>query len=382
MTQIKFYCGSSAGFVAGNGKFADGIYFSSDERVIYARGKKYGLTKEEAAVFAGQMISVGEGDEAVNYGLISENDLAKITALSSLLEEKDGSLVLKESRVITVDDDQNETVSYQDGLMTAEQAELLDSVAALVGTGDSEGGSTIVNRVDSLEDAVGTWAEEKDTISEVLSGVVDDLGVWDSETNGTLADNVQSLNQQISGLSGAMHFIGSYEVLPQYLTANSVEEGTPAEDGWYTVTVEDETNVYTKVADFVAGDVILVGHKEYILNKEKSFIEFGDEGSLATKDELKQKFDAVIAGAGLNADGTYSIDLTSVDGETEVNSLAEAISSLDEVINTNKSAIDVLNGTAEVDGSVAKTATDIARAEIADAMSWIEIDESGNVVSE
>ena len=78
-----------------------------------------------------------------------------------------------------------------------------------------------------------------------------------------LKTDISNLKTQISGLTGAMHFKGAVSYLPTDLTSYS------------------------------AGDVVLFGNKEYVLNDNsgtKSWIELGDEGSHLTKTEAANTY--------------------------------------------------------------------------------------------
>ena len=78
-----------------------------------------------------------------------------------------------------------------------------------------------------------------------------------------LKTDISNLKTQIGGLTGAMHFKGTVSSLPTDLTSYS------------------------------AGDVVLFGNKEYVLNDNsgtKSWIELGDEGSHLTKTEAANTY--------------------------------------------------------------------------------------------
>ena len=78
-----------------------------------------------------------------------------------------------------------------------------------------------------------------------------------------LKTDISNLKTQIGGLTGAMHFKGAVSSLPTDLTSYS------------------------------AGDVVLFGNKEYVLNDNsgtKSWIELGDEGSHLTKTEAANTY--------------------------------------------------------------------------------------------
>ena len=78
-----------------------------------------------------------------------------------------------------------------------------------------------------------------------------------------LKTDISNLKTQIGGLTGAMHFKGAVSSLPTNLTS------------------------------YNAGDVVLFGNKEYVLNDNsgtKSWIELGDEGSHLTKTEAANTY--------------------------------------------------------------------------------------------
>lgn len=77
----------------------------------------------------------------------------------------------------------------------------------------------------------------------------------------TAESEIDTLQNQIGGLTGAMHFKGVVNVDPTTIT-----EG------------------------YASGDVVLYSKKEYVFDATQSkFIELGDEGSLVTRDELTAK---------------------------------------------------------------------------------------------
>lgn len=77
----------------------------------------------------------------------------------------------------------------------------------------------------------------------------------------TAEGEIDTLQNQIGGLTGAMHFKGVVDVDPTTIT-----EG------------------------YASGDVVLFNKKEYVFDETQSkFIELGDEGSLVTRDELTTK---------------------------------------------------------------------------------------------
>lgn len=174
------------------------------------------------------------------------------------------------------------------------------------------------------------------------------------------ADNAQvariaTLESQITGLSGAMHFEG-------------VKPEVPAD-----------------VSGYESGDVIIVGEKEYVFNG-KAFVEFGDvsaEGERiaalettvgnATSGLVKSVADnaSAIATEKSRAEGAESalsgrittlenIDHSAYALKTEVDSSQSAQNTK---IDANTAAIATLNGAENVEGSVAKKIKDAIAAE-------------------
>lgn len=89
------------------------------------------------------------------------------------------------------------------------------------------------------------------------------------------AQDIATINTKITGLTGAMHFRGVLEALP-----------------------EDKTG-------YAAGDVVIVGDKEYVLTDEdgtKTWHELGDEGSHATKEYVDTAKQAAIDAANAATD--------------------------------------------------------------------------------
>ena len=78
-----------------------------------------------------------------------------------------------------------------------------------------------------------------------IAGLISDMDTAYKAADGALDTRVTSLESQITGLSGAMHFKGVETALPEDVTG------------------------------YVDGDVIIVGDKEYVFN-DGAFVEFGD----------------------------------------------------------------------------------------------------------
>lgn len=201
-------------------------------------------------------------------------------------------------------------------------------------------------------EAAGTTVSFVGTISEtdgVISAEKRDLvfaSAYDPETNK--AATVADITTAVADLNGAMHYIGKEDKLP------------------------------TDVSKYKAGDVIIVGIKEYVFDGTK-FDELGDEGAIGT------------ALAGLHGESTNTVGKTvkkvtqtngvvsveyqdisvngtqvqvpkadGTEGTETLNARLDAIkagassdvSALTEKVNANTTAIETLKGGVKVAGSV------------------------------
>jgi hypothetical protein len=106
--------------------------------------------------------------------------------------------------------------------------------------------SAIISRLTAIDGEEGTVAK----IDERLT---------------TAEGEIDTLQNKIGGLNGAMHFKGVVDTDPTTIT-----EG------------------------YASGDVVLFNKKEYVFDETQGkFIELGDEGSLVTRDELTDTADAL-----------------------------------------------------------------------------------------
>ena len=144
------------------------------------------------------------------------------------------------------------------------------------GTGLSLSGTTFnVNTGYTTNASERNYAVKTDTNKNLYVNVPWENTTDHSHSNKTILDqitepfttalktDISNLKTQIGGLTGAMHFKGAVSSLPTDLTSYS------------------------------AGDVVLFGNKEYVLNDNsgtKSWIELGDEGSHLTKTEAANTY--------------------------------------------------------------------------------------------
>lgn len=123
-----------------------------------------------------------------------------------------------------------------------------------------------------------------------------------------LEDTIRDLTGTVEGVTGAMHYKGTYDALPG-------------------------------VESFNAGDVVIVEHKEYVLDEKqevKTWHELGDEGSHITKEEVANKY--------VSKD-TYQQDREQ-DTET-INDIKGDVKSNSDAIQTNKEEFDTFKTTVE-----------------------------------
>ena len=170
-------------------------------------------------------------------------------------------------------------------------------------------------------------------LSTALAGKADTTTV--SSINGRLTTaegEIDALQGQIGGLTGAMHFKGVLEELPEDLSS------------------------------YNAGDVVVVGQVEYVcVNNDgsKSWYELGDEGSYLTKTEASSTYvpqSRTVNGKALNA----NISLTAGDVEADpAGTAAGLIAGLD-VAAITVGANKTLASISEADGKIAATPVAIA----------------------
>ena len=259
MAQVSFYRGNAEYFSATSHK--DGIYFATNTGQIFVNDQVYGLTAEQIEILNGGLVanlSVENGKLQVQFVgsdspqtlgfLLTEDQESNLEVLSGLVS---GGTLKK-------------ATTSQDGLMTAAQVMMLESLK------DLEGGdlSTITGAIDDLQDEVAALQE---------------------------------------GLTGAFHFKGKVEG-PELPTATSYE----------------------------VGDVILLGNKEYVCDSGYNWVEFGDNGDLATKGELSA-LEGIVTGhttsiTGINSSiETINANYTTLSGQ--VDTINGTVSTLEDSIN-------------------------------------------------
>lgn len=203
-------------------------------------------------------------------------------------------------------------------------------------------------------EAAGTTVSFVGTISEtdgVISAEKRDLvfaSAYNPETNK--AATVADITTAVADLNGAMHYVGKEDKLP------------------------------TDVSKYKAGDVIIVGIKEYVFDGTK-FDELGDEGAIGTALAGLKGSSSNTAGKTVKtvtqANGIVTVEYQDIsvngtqvqvpkadgtEGTETLNARLDAIkagassdvSALTKKVDANTAAIEILNGGVEVENSVEK----------------------------
>lgn len=205
-------------------------------------------TKAEAQGYANSK------DEAIAAAKKAGDDAQ--SALDAYIESNDAAVEALETYVGTIPEGATSTnvVAYvqekTSGIATSENLEeLTGRVTTAEGEIDALQADHLVKAdKEELEGKITTAQEAADAAQEHSEGVASDLASAVEALEGADAgqiERIEALEGTITGLSGAMHFEGVKDVLPENTTG------------------------------YEQGDVIIVGNKEYVANGDK-FVEFGD----------------------------------------------------------------------------------------------------------
>ena len=222
---------------------------------------------------------------------------------------------------------------------TGGSSESAASVLAALNTYKSENDP----KVSANTTAAAAAQTAADNAQEYAEGVAGDLAT--EVTNRTNADNalgnrITTLEGQITGLSGAMHFAGVKEAVPEDLD------------------------------NYNAGDVITVGEKEYVFNGT-AFVEFGDVSAEGTRiGNLETRMTAA----------ENDIDAVESDLADEVTARTNADTALNGRIATLESAVgesgsvatDIATAKSEAISTAAADATSKANQALADAKTYAD----------
>lgn len=373
MATIKFYRGSDKNFNATT--HVDGVYFATDKGRIYLNDMVYGLTDDQTTSLSNlansKMISSVEAlkdSQKIIFNWVggekTEIDLVDVIGVAS--DSKNGLMSASDKQsldslntafagYIDADGKAKVATTTQAGFMTADQVILLQS---LDGTGSGEGTDAgILTRmaqaegnITTLQGQVGEWSASQETITEAIGGIEEDIT--------KINEDITGINTRLEGLTGAMHFIGSREEVPEY-----------------------ENGAWSDSQSYNAGDVIFKGNKEYVCTADNVFIEFGDNGDLATSGQVNALTERVVALE--NTDKTHAEDIAGLKAADEaingsISTLSGKVDTNTGNIKANTDAIAVLNGEADKDGSVAKAAADAqagAQAYADGLLQWNEVND-------
>lgn len=343
MAQIKFFRGERNSFFNGadlKSDYSEAICFSTDSHEIIVNGESYGMSEtlkgylNEGQVISGVAqdglkVTLSFANPAIEDVVIDFSDQVATSDKNGLMsaEDKKNVDVLSEALVVTGEDGSlsiRVASESNDGLMSKDHVSLLQSL-----NGEGEGSyDDILSRVsanesdilllqgemDAVEAKIGDWTEKAETIAEAIGG---------------LDGRVVTLEDQIQGLSGAMHFKGVVESDPTKLSAEAL-------------------------ASYENGDVVVFGEKEYVFcgkteEAAGSFVEFGDVSAEGNRISALEGAVEALQGKDTEIDGSISAlaeRVTKNEGD---------ITSVTTQAGENKSAIEALAGRVE---AIEKDTTD------------------------
>lgn len=252
-------------------------YFENYADALAAASGAAEVGSSDSAYYIGQILIVNDKSETDNKGL----GLYQITAAKTLVkfgqassaDELGERVSALESQITTINGKLILATAEKDGFMSKEdfsklagieagaQANIIESVK-VDGTA-LEISDKSVNL--DLASRLADYAKTAD-VNTSLNGKADKTTVETLSSKVTTNEqNIANITSQLSGLTGAMHFVGTS-------TTDPAEGAT-----------------ISGVEAFASGDVCLYGKKEYVFNGT-SWIELGDEGSYLTKTEASNTY--------------------------------------------------------------------------------------------
>ena len=314
-------------------------------------------TAEEAGsanttYYYGQILVVNEGGAVAAYQITPAKALQKLAATTSSgdlahdvaeLQEKVEQLESTLSTISGTLSTVQETVStHTENIATLSSglegvkgtvstlSTNLDALTGRVTTAEGTLGtlsgivSTLSGKVGANETAISTLSGKVSTNETAISGLTDRVTQAESD--------IDELQGKITGLTGAMHFKGVVEALPEELDT------------------------------YEPGDVILFGTKEYVcVDNEgaKEWHELGDEGSHLTKTEAESTYVKKTFNLNGHTLSGASLSITAADVGADASGTAEGVKTeLDGKITTLSGRVDQL----ETDKVVASDITDAINA--------------------
>lgn len=258
---------------------------------------------------------VGAEAAGTAQGLINALDVANTATVNqypSAISQTDGVISVTWTDLPTADEYTLEAGGANGTVVLKKNGEIVGAEVKVKGLGSAAFTES------SAYDAAGTAAS----------------AVATHNTSGTAHADIRSditeLQNQIQGLTGAMHFIGVSTTDPSTGTA----------------TVEGHE-------EFEAGDVVLYGQKEYVYTGT-AWVELGDEGSYLTKTEAASTYvtkTTTVNGKALSS----NIELTAADVDADAAGTAQSlINALDTTVSIGTSA-QTLASLTQTNGVIAAT---------------------------
>ena len=314
-------------------------------------------TAEEAGsanttYYYGQILVVNEGGSVAAYQITPAKTLQKLAAttpsgdLAHDVLELQGKVSALEGNVSTLSSGLSSlsgtVTTLSEGLATVSGnvttlSSQLGTLSETVGT-LSTGLSTVSSGLSTLSGTVSTLSGKVDANETAISTLSGKVSANETAISGltgrvtTAESDIDDLQAKITGLTGAMHFKGVVEALPEDLST------------------------------YEPGDVILFGKKEYVCVENdgtKEWHELGDEGSHLTKTEAESTYVKKTFNLNGHTLSGTSLSLTAADVGADASGTAEGVKTeLNEKITTLSGRVDQL----ETDKVVASDITDAINA--------------------
>lgn len=96
MAQVKFYRGAEALYTANTAKYADGIYFATDKKLIYMDGAAYGFNAANLAAVKDVKVKAGTGNEHILEITYVDGTTTATTINLNTQIKVDGATVVKD----------------------------------------------------------------------------------------------------------------------------------------------------------------------------------------------------------------------------------------------------------------------------------------------
>ena len=301
-------------------------YFESLEAAQEAAATAEAAGSSNTTYYFGQILTVNEGGTVAAYQITNAKALQKLASTTSS-GDLAGDVATLQSKVGALETAVNTTIpeTYETKVNVAAIGERVTTAEGEIDTLQANV-TAVEGNVSTLQTTVG---QHTTSISD-LQANIGTLKTTVGDTGSGLVKDVNDLKSQIGGITGALHFKGVVEELPEDLST------------------------------YNEGDVILVGNKEYVCNDEdgtKSWVELGDEGSYALKtttingQPLSANITLTATNVGADPAGTAAgliAELDVAEVAVNANETVSTISEADGKIAVSKQAIQII--TSQVTG--------------------------------